>query len=97
MSEDKAEEHHEIEFYGDPQIASAHGKVPFWLKLNYVFWPLWGLIWFYYFWNGSYGWLDRGYWQQLQRAANTTFPSENFDDMTKKEIKKLEKKEGKGS
>lgn len=69
--------HSEIEEYGDPLIASKDAKVPFWLKINYVLWPVWGIIWFYLFWNGSYGWLDRGYWQQLQRAANTTFPIQN--------------------
>lgn len=66
-------EHGELDLYGDPRIASKHGKVPRWLIATYIVMPIWGLVWFYFFWNGSTGWLDRGYWQQLQEAANTTF------------------------
>lgn len=69
-----------IELYGDPKIASAHGKVPIFLLINYIIWPIWGIIWFFLYWNGSWGWVDRGHWEQLQRAANTTFPSENQTD-----------------
>lgn len=71
---DFKEQHPEIEEYGDSAIASKDAPVPRWLIFNYIFWPLWGLVWFYYFWNGSYGWLDRGYWHELQEAAKTTFP-----------------------
>ncbi len=67
----------EIESYGDDYISSYHGTVPRWLKLQYYFWIVWGLVWFVLYWNGSWGYMDRGYWQQLQRAANTTFPIEN--------------------
>ncbi len=63
-----------IETYGDEGIASNNAIVPRWLKFSYLFWIFWGFVWWYYFWNGSYGWLDRGYWLQLQRAANTTYP-----------------------
>lgn len=63
-----------IDFYGDESIASYNNKVPGWLKLTYTVLPIWGIIWFYFFWNGSVGWLDPGYWKELQRAANTTFP-----------------------
>lgn len=66
-----------IEEYGDSLIASKDAPVPRWLIYSYLFWILFGLFWFYYFWNGSYGWLDRGYWQELQRAAGTTFPFAN--------------------
>ncbi len=64
----------DVEHYGDPGIASAHAPVPSWLIYNYIFWPLFGLFWLYLFFNGSWGFLDRGYWFQLQQAANTTFP-----------------------
>jgi hypothetical protein len=77
---DKVEDAHfegEIELYGDPGIATFDAKVPKFLKLTYLLWPIWGVITFYYFWNGSVGWLDRGYWRELQIAANTTFPIEN--------------------
>jgi len=47
--------------------------VPSWLKWVYILLPLWGLLWFSLYWDGSYGWLDRGYWHNLQQAANTTF------------------------
>jgi hypothetical protein len=52
---------------------SDDAKVPAWLILTYVTLPIWGIITFYLYWNGSAGWLDRGYWKQLQEAANTTF------------------------
>lgn len=64
---------HEEEFYGDPGIASKNGSIPRWLKLTYLILPFWGLICLYLFWNGSFGWWDRGYWSQLQKAANTTY------------------------
>ena len=76
---EKHASHPEVEEYGDQRIASRDEPVPVWLKFNYVFWILWGVVWFYYFWNGSYGWLDRGYWFELQKAASTTFPTENLD------------------
>lgn len=78
----------EIEMYaGDQSIRSADAKVPLWLKLTYIILPIWGVISFSMYWNGSHGWLDRGYWQQLQRAANTTFPYINEDDPTMKHVK----------
>lgn len=67
----------EQEFYGDTGISSFDAKVPKFLKAAYLFWPLWGIVSLCYFWNGSCGWLDRGYWHELQIAANTTFPIEN--------------------
>lgn len=76
---------HEIETYGDTGIESKDAPVPIWLKFNYVFWILWGFVWLYYFWNGSYGWLDRGYWNELQRAANTVYPF-NTLELLEKEI-----------
>lgn len=51
-------------------------KVPKFLYFTYLIvfiGGFWGLI---AYWNGSHGWLDRGYWQQLQEAAQTTFPYE---------------------
>ncbi len=67
----------EIELYGDPGIASFDAKVPKFLLLTYLLLPIWGFVSLYYFWNGSRGWFDRGYWHELQIAANTTFPIEN--------------------
>lgn len=75
MSENEKDD---VETYGDEYIASYHGgNVPGWLKFNYAFWIAWGIVWFFLYWNGSWGFLDRGYWHQLQRAANTTFPIVN--------------------
>jgi len=87
------EEHdsEEVETFGDPGIASAHGPVPTWLKWVYFILPIWGLCWFYLYWNGTHGWLDRGYWQQLQRAANTTYPIQNLNDPGEKGVKQSEK------
>lgn len=65
----------ELEFYADEGISSLDAPVPFWLKCNYVFWVIFGIIWFFMFWNGStVSFFDRGYWHELQEAANTTYP-----------------------
>jgi hypothetical protein len=77
--EPKKAGHDEIELYGDPGIASYDAKVSWFLLGTYLVLPIWGFFALYYYWNGSVGWLDRGYWRQLQIAANTTFPSENQD------------------
>lgn len=74
-----------MDLYGDPGIASYDAKVPKFLLLTYLLLPLWGVVTFYYFWNGSLGWFDRGYWHELQVAANTTFPFENVAMVIEKE------------
>ena len=76
-NENGSADEHKIDFYGDPRIASGHGKVPGWLKFLYVTLPIVGIIGYCLFWNGSWGWFDRGYWGELQRAANTTYPTQN--------------------
>jgi hypothetical protein len=63
-----------VVLYGDEYIKSYHGIVPTWLKYQYALWIVAGMVWFFLYWNGSWGYLDRGSWQQLQRAALTTFP-----------------------
>jgi hypothetical protein len=55
---------------------SADRKVPKFLYVTYLFMFVWGIWAFIAYWNGSHGWLDRGYWKQLQEAAHTTFPFE---------------------
>lgn len=62
----------EVEEYGDAYISSYNKKIPTWLKAVYCTLPLWGILWFCLYWNGSHGWLDRGSWGKLQEAANTT-------------------------
>ncbi len=81
LPEQIQEEEKEIHDYGDPNIRSANAPIGRWLKATYVLLPIWGIIWFWFFWNGSYGWLDRGYWHQLQEAANTTIPQKNMNVM----------------
>ena len=49
------------------------------LWINYIVWPIVGIIALFLYWNGSEGWLDRGYWHQLQQAANTTYPFNNAE------------------
>lgn len=67
-------DHEPQELYGEEGISSQDAPVPFWLKCNYVFWVIFGIIWFCLFWNGStVSFFDRGYWHELQQAANTTF------------------------
>lgn len=69
-----------VEEYGDPGIESYDAKVPALLKWTYITLPIWGIITFYFLWNGSIGGLfDPGYWQQLQAAAKTSFPIVKFD------------------
>lgn len=63
-----------IELFGDPGIATYDAKVSKFLLATYLILPIWGFFTLYYFWNGSTGILDRGYWHELQIAANTTFP-----------------------
>jgi hypothetical protein len=72
------EDHEEV--YLD-DIKSKDKSVPKFLILTYAILPIWGLFSLYYYWNGSAGWLDRGYWSQLQRAANTTLPEVNYTEL----------------
>lgn len=75
----KSDDTEELDLYADGSITSSHGKIPLWLWCFYLLMPLWGIVWLYIYWNGSHGWLDNGYWQQLQRAANTTEPYINVN------------------
>lgn len=80
LVKDRVEDPHhpgEVELYGDPGIATYDAKVPWFLIFVYIILPIWGIFAWYYFWNGSEGWSDRGYWKELQIAANTTFPEDN--------------------
>lgn len=70
----------EVEFYGDTGIASNEGTIPTWIKWVVVVTIAWGFVWLYFFWDGATGWIDRGYWQQLEQAANTTMPWQDADD-----------------
>lgn len=66
--------------YEDDRIKSYDAKIPKFLIFSYIVVPIWGIVTFIIFWNGSVGWFDRGAWQQLQVAANTTFPTENHNE-----------------
>ena len=67
--------------YKEEPIPSEEHKVPRWLALTYMILPIWGIVAMYIYWNGSVnGWFDRGYWTELQQAANTTFPYVNADE-----------------
>jgi hypothetical protein len=62
----------DIDTYGGDEVREYRNKpVPQFLKFVYFVLPFWGALWFYLFWNGSAGWLDRGGWSELQRVANT--------------------------
>ena len=63
-----------------PEYLERDPGVPTWLAVSYIWIPLLGFLMFYLYWNGSQGWLDRGYWQQLERAANTTYPYINHNE-----------------
>jgi hypothetical protein len=63
--------------YADGEIEEFEGTpVPRFLKWVYLILPIWGIIWFWLYWDGSSGWLDKGTWFKLEEAANTTFPFE---------------------
>lgn len=66
-------EGHEFEFYSDEGISSADARFPRWLMFTYVVLPVWGFCTLFYYFNGSHGWLDPSYWNQLQKAALTTY------------------------
>ncbi len=77
----------ELEFFtNDPQIASKDAPVPTWLKFFYITLPIWGFISFSLFWNGTHGWVDSGHWNQLQKAALTTFPTETIEGLNKDSV-----------
>lgn len=67
-------EENELEDFGDTGIQSLNAPIPRWLWATYIILPIWGVLSFAVYWNGTVGWLDRGYWYQLQKAANTKFP-----------------------
>jgi hypothetical protein len=87
MSDSEQDHEKHIEEYGDPQIASYDARFPRWLIATYIILPIWGVISFSIYWNGTHGWLDRGYWNQLQIAALTTFPHETLSEIKKDDLK----------
>ena len=87
VSED---EDSDLELYGDPGIASKDAKPPTWLVFSNWFFTFLGIVWFFLFWNGSFGWFDRGYWSELQRAANTTYPYTTWQLVQEKAAEKEE-------
>lgn len=80
MSQHHKPQEEELDIYGDGSIKSADAPVPQWLKWVYVIMPIWGIIWFILYWNGSSSFQDKARWFQLQKAANTTFPYINADE-----------------
>lgn len=74
------EEESEAAIYGDNEVKSyEHKPVPLWLKVTYVVTIVYAIVTLYLYWGGSWGWLDRGYWYELQKAAKTTFPLEKSE------------------
>lgn len=77
---------HEVSDYADHEILEwKDTRVPTFLKFVYVILPIWGVMWWHFFWNGSTGWLDRGFWGDLQHSANTTLPAAEHRSMDKGE------------
>lgn len=76
------------ELYGDPGIASKNARIPRWLVFVNWFCVFIGLCVLYLYWNGSHGWLDRGYWGELQKAANTQYPYTTIEIIDKETSEK---------
>ena len=53
---------------------SEERKIPLFLYITYGLVLVGGILGFITYWNGSQGWLDRGFWKPLQQAAETTYP-----------------------
>jgi len=73
----------EMDVYGDTGIESKNAKIDGWLKFVYIILPIWGIIWMFLYWNGVHGWLDRGHWNELEKAANTTISNHNYSESDK--------------
>ncbi len=71
-----AQSEHEMPEGPDSIPESRDAPINKWLLFLYIVLPIWGIATLCIYWNGSVGWLDRGYWHELQKAANTTFPQE---------------------
>ena len=72
---------------------SEEKKIPKFLYVAYIVVFAWGIWAFIMYWNGSHGWLDRGYWQKLQQAADTTFPFEQKEPyLSEERVQSLGKK-----
>ncbi len=68
---------YDTEHYAGEEVEEYVGiPVPTFLKWVYLILPIWGLFWFWMYWDGSTGALDRGSWQDLAQAAKTTFSSQ---------------------
>lgn len=62
------------ELFEVPQ--TEENRIPIFLHVTYILVFVLGLWAFIVYWNGSHGFLDRGYWGALQKAAYTTYPFE---------------------
>ena len=75
----------DVQWYEDDGIPppSHHHHIPKWLKWTYIVVPIISTIILILYWNGSSGYLDRGYWKELQEAANTRYPFVNHQEPAK--------------
>lgn len=77
---DENQPRYSVEDYADHEIQEFVGvPVPTFLKWVYGILPIWGILWLWFYWDGSQGALDRGNWQSLQTAAKTTFASQEVE------------------
>lgn len=85
-----AEQEQKLDVYADNEITElVDTKVPTFLKFVYVLLPIWGIIWWVYYWDGSGGFLDRGYWRELQTQARTTRVMKDKDIQPKSALEKI--------
>ncbi len=61
-----------IDEYGDQEVREYHDTpIPKFLMAIYIVLPIWGILWWSLYWDGSQGFLDRGFWSELEKAAGT--------------------------
>ena len=83
VTKEEAEGKLSVVHYAGDEIMEWEGtKIPTFLKFVYFILPIWGILWFYLYTGGSNGWLDRGSWSELQKAANTIVEESPFSSKT---------------
>lgn len=80
-----------LDNYGDNEVQEYHDTpIPKFLLAVYMILPIWGVMWWALYWNGSQGFLDRGYWSDLEEVAGTKKVAEKLVEPRHTPMKKGE-------